>query len=141
MPAVPPLIDDILEQAFNQGNLAVVDDLVLVDSPVHMQGWGMPANRLGLKQLIAVLRTAFPDLHCTVEEAIEQEDKTAAMLTLKGTYSGSFLGNMPSGRLVNVQGFIFTRSAGRRITEGWLLIDQMSLLQQIGIVPPPHGKI
>jgi predicted ester cyclase len=134
------LIRDIFEQAFNQGNLAIVDELVSVDSTPHLPGWGMPANRLGLKQMIANLRVAFPDLYCTVDDEVEARNKAAALWTLRGTHKASFFGNLPTGRRVEVQGFFFARKANGRITEGWILIDQMSMLQQIGVVPPPRGN-
>jgi len=131
----------LFEQAFNQGNLSIVDELVSVDSPTHIPGWGMPANRLGLKQMIASLRAAFPDLHCTVNDEIEKETKAAVLWTMCGIHKGPFFGNLPTGRRVEVQGFIFAHIIDKRIAEGWLLIDQMSILQLIGVVPPPRSYL
>jgi len=134
------LVRDLFNWAFNQGNLDIVDQLVSVDSAAHIPGWGMPANKLGLKQMIANLRAAFPDLYCTVDNEIEGESKSAALWTLRATHKGSFLGNQASGRLVEVQGFIFARFEEGQIAEYWILIDQMSMLQQLGVVPPPRGN-
>ena len=88
--------------------------------------------------MIANIRAAFPDLHCTVVDEIEGESKSAAIWTLRGTHKGSFFGNSPTGRRVEVQGFIFAYTKNTQITESWLLIDQMNILQQIGVVPPPR---
>jgi predicted ester cyclase len=140
MPAASSIVRQLVEQAFNLGNLAVVDELVLLDAASHTPGWGLPANRLGLKQLIANLRAAFPDLHCTVADDIGRETRSAALWMLRGTHQGPFLGNMPSGRRVEVLGFVFAHIKNGRISEGWLLIDQISMLQQIGAVPPPSGN-
>lgn len=141
MPISSSLIYNIFDQALNQGNLAIVDELIAVDAIAHIPGWGTPANRLGVKQMIANLRAAFPDLHCTVDNEIEAESKSAALLTLRGTHQGPLFGNLPTGRRVEVQGVIFARTADGQIIENWLLIDQMSMLQQMGIVPPPRGNI
>ena len=100
----------------------------------------MPASRLGLKQLIAAYRTGFPDLHCTIEDEIYQGDRLAALWAIRGTHNGLFLGNPPTGRLVEVQGIIFARTKKGQIIEDWTLIDQMGILQQLGVVPPPRGK-
>lgn len=139
MPTISSLFRAIFGQVFSEGNLAVLDELVAVDSRNHIPGWGMPANRLGLKQMIAHLRIAFPDLHCWVEDEIQQGAKRAALWTMRGAHKGMFLGNSPTGRPVTTQGFIFIRLEGGQIVENWILIDQMSLLQQLGIVPPPRG--
>ena len=36
-----------------------------------------------------------------------------------------------------VQGMIFAHIENGRIVEHWMLLDQMSMLQQLGIIPPP----
>ena len=137
MPTNSSLVRDIFDQAIHQGKLAIVDELVSVDATIHIPGWGIPANRLGFKQMVANLRAAFPNLRCTVNGEIVVERKLAAIWTLRGTHKGLFLGNMPTGRSVEVQGFIFAHTKHGQITESWLLIDQMSMLQQIGVIPPP----
>jgi predicted ester cyclase len=132
----PGLISVMFEKGFNQGNLTVVEDLLATDSITHLPAWGLPQNRLGLKQLIASLRDAFPDLHCIVEDEIHQGDKSAALCVMRGTHQRSFFGHSPTGRRIEVQGIIFTRSENDLIVENWILVDQMGILQQLGIVPP-----
>jgi steroid delta-isomerase-like uncharacterized protein len=139
MPAVrtDSLIRRIFENAYNQGTFAVVDELVAPGGVTHSLAWGMPNTREGLKQLIAMLRSAFPDLHCTVEDEISAGEKVAAHWTMRGTHRGPFLGNPPTNRPIVVQGISFARTENGQIAEDWTLIDQMSILQQLGIVPPP----
>jgi steroid delta-isomerase-like uncharacterized protein len=141
VPATLSLVRRIFELAFNQGFLAIVDELLAPESSTHIPAWGMPANRLGLKLFIASLRAAFPDLHCTIEDEILKANKLAAHWTMQGTHRGAFLGNQPSGKPVKVQGTIFTRIENSQIVESWILIDQMSMLRQLGIVPPSRGSI
>jgi hypothetical protein len=102
MPADQPdsLIRGLIDIAFNLGNFSAIEELFAPESITHIPAWGMPNNRLGLKQLIAGFRTAFPDLHCTVEDEIYTEDKVAAHWTLRGTHQGLFFGNQPTGRPV-----------------------------------------
>ena len=140
MPSASSPLRALFGQAFNQGNLAMVDELVSVDSSTHIPGWGMPANRLGLKQMITTLRSGFPNLHCTVEDQIVGGDKFAALLLMRGTHMGSFYGSQPTGRLVEVQGFFFARIANEKIIEEWIMVDLMGILQQLGIIPPPRGN-
>jgi len=128
----------IFEEAFNQGNLDVVDEVLTHDHFTHNIFGGGPNGPQGLKCLIAMFRTAFPDLHCTLEDEIRQGDQLAAHWTMRGTHNGLFLGNPPTGRLVEVQGIIFASTVDGRIVEDWTLIDQMGILQQLGIVPPPR---
>lgn len=140
MPATPSHVRQIFELAFNQGDLAVVDALLSPESITHIPAWGMPASRTGLKLFVSSLRTAFPDLQCTVEDEILEAGRLAAHWTLRGTHKGLFLGNPPTGRPVEVLGIIFARTANGRIVEDWILVDQMGILQQLGIVPPPSSR-
>jgi len=96
----------------------------------------MPANRMGLKQWIAAFRTAFPDLNCIVEDEISQGDKLAAHWTMRGTHKGLFLGNSPTNKPIVVQGLIYARIENGQVIENWTMIDQMGVLQQLGLVPP-----
>lgn len=137
MQTAPSPIHRLFDCAFNQGEPAVVDEVVTADAIIHTSNWGLPNNRTGLKQLILAFRTAFPDLHCTVQEEIAQSDRTAVHWTMRGTHKGAFMGNPPTHRPIMVQGIMMVRMVDGRIVENWLLVDQMSILQQLGIIPPP----
>ena len=128
----------MFDKAFNQGTFAIVDELFAPNSVTHSVTWGVPKNREGFKQLIAMFRSAFPDLHCTVEDEIGEGDKLAAHWTMRGTHKGPFLGNPPTNRPIVVQGISFARTENGRIVEDWTLVDQMSILQQLGLIPPPR---
>lgn len=133
------LIRRIFEEAFNQGHLAVVDELLSSGHLAHNAFGGAPNGPQGLKWLIAMFRNAFPDLQCSVEDEISVGDQFAAHWTMRGTHKGSFLGNPPTGRRVEVQGIIFARTANGRMVEDWTLVDQLGILQQLGLVPPSAG--
>jgi steroid delta-isomerase-like uncharacterized protein len=126
----------IFIEAFNQGNLAVVDEVITSNHIAHNAFTGAPHGPQGLKMLIAIFRTAFPDLLCTVEDEIIEGDKFAVRWSIRGTHRGMFLGNPPTGKQIDVLGIIFGRTENGRIIEDWILTDQLGILQQLGIVPP-----
>jgi len=133
------IIRRVLDEAFNQGNLTIVDELVAPDSISHHSSLGTPANRTGLKHLIAMFRTAFPDLSCKVEDEITQDNKVAAHWTMRGTHKGRFLGNPPTNKPILVQGLIYARIEKHQVVENWILVDEMGMLQQLGLVPSPRS--
>lgn len=130
------LLQRIFTQVCKQGDLATVNELIAAEDSTRHAGGNEPACRMGLRQLIAAFRIAFPDLHCTVEDEISMGDKVAAHWTMRGTHQGPFLGNRPTGRPIVAQGLIFARMDNGRIAEEWTLVDQMGILQQLGLVPP-----
>lgn len=137
MPTSPSIIQLIFEKAFNEGDLTVIDEFLSPNHLAHSTFGGAPKGPQGLKWLIVMFRTAFSDLHCRVEDEISESNKHAAHWTMHGTHTGLFLGNPPTSRQVDVQGMIFARIENGRIVEDWFLIDQLSILQQLGLVPPP----
>jgi steroid delta-isomerase-like uncharacterized protein len=130
------LFGQIFEEAFNQGNLALVEELLSSDHLAHCAFSGAPNGPQGLKLLIVMFRTAFPDLHCVVEDEIREGDKFSARWTLRGTQQGPFMGNPPTGKQVSVPGLIYGRTVDGKVVEDWTLIDQMKILVQLGLVPP-----
>ena len=87
------------EEVFNQGNLALVDELVAPDFLNHEVPPGM--NNRGpdsTRQVVRMLQTAFPDLHVTIEELVAEGDTVAGRVTMSGTHLGPFQGIAPTGR-------------------------------------------
>jgi len=70
------------EEVWNNGNLAVVDELIATDFDGHPLT-GEPDFGRGLagqKQLVGMYRTAFPDLHMTIEDLTAEGDRIAVRL-------------------------------------------------------------
>src|SRR5215469_5743106 len=85
------------EEVFNQGNLALVDELVAPDYlnhevPPDMKSRGPDSTR----QVVRMLRTAFPDLHVTIEDLVAEGDTVAGRVTMRGTHLGPFQGRAPT---------------------------------------------
>jgi steroid delta-isomerase-like uncharacterized protein len=130
----------VLDEAFNQGNLAVIDEVFTPNHFTHTASPGIQNNNEGLKQLVTLFRTAFPDLNCTVEDEINADGKVAAHWTMSGTHKGPLMGTPPTGKSFSIQGLLFARIENGKIAEDWTLTDQMGMLQQLGLVPPPTGQ-
>jgi predicted ester cyclase len=126
----------IFEEAFNLGNLAVIDELASPDLFSHNNLAGTPNGPHGLKLMVSIFRTAFPDLKCVVDDEIVAGDRFAARWSIRGTHLGMFLGSPPTGKRVDALGIIIGRIEDGRIIEDWTLTDQLGILQQLGVVPP-----
>jgi steroid delta-isomerase-like uncharacterized protein len=128
------LVRRFYEDAFNQRNLALVDELcstthVFHNPPTTLHG------REEFKQLLSVYLTAFPDARFTVEDEIAEGEKVTSRYTFRGTHQGELMGIPPTGKQVTVTGIIINRIAGGQSVEGWLNFDALGLLQQLGALP------
>ena len=126
------------EEMFNQGNLANVDELIALDCINHEVPPGM--NNRGpesARQVVLMLRTAFPDLHFTIEELVAEDDTVAGRVTMSGTHLGSFLGMSPTGRSVRQAQVHFVRFRDGKGVEHRAVRDDLGMMQQLGVIPVP----
>jgi steroid delta-isomerase-like uncharacterized protein len=126
------VIDRINDEAFNSGDVAVLDELVAENFVEHDPMPGMAPDREGFKAMIRGLREAFPDFHTEVEDQIVAGDKVVERWSCTGTQEGEFMGLPPTNRHVEIHGMDISRLADGRLVEHWTQVDMMSMLQQLG---------
>jgi steroid delta-isomerase-like uncharacterized protein len=90
-----------------------------------------------LKGAVQLFRTAFPDLHFTIEDEIAEGDTVVSRWTARGTHRGEFMGTPPTGRTIAVTGMDILHFVDGRIRENWAAFDALGLLQQLGAIPAP----
>jgi steroid delta-isomerase-like uncharacterized protein len=126
----------LLEEAFNAGNIDVVDELVTTDVVNHDAA--LPEAMIGpdaAKASIRGYRTAFPDLRITIEEQIADDQGVATRWSAKGTQEGELMGMPATGKQATVTGITIDRIVDGRIAESWTNWDTLGMLQQLGVVP------
>jgi steroid delta-isomerase-like uncharacterized protein len=127
-----------LEEAFNEGNLGVVDEIVASDYVLHDPA--LPEEIRGpegVKGFVQMYRSAYPDIVITVEDQIAEGDDMVTRWTGRGTHQGELLGVPPSGNRVEVAGITIDRISGGKFAESWTTYDALGMMQQIGAIPPP----
>ncbi|MGH7449900.1 MAG: ester cyclase [bacterium] len=126
------------DEVMNKGNMKVIDELV-ADSFVehYTPNPKTPANKAGLTQTMTMFRTAFPDLQVTVEDIIAKGDKVWAYTTMRGTNKGEFMGMPATGKKIEVKGVDIVRFANGKAIEHWGLNDDLTMMQQLGMIPMP----
>ena len=88
------------------------------------------------RRFIAMFKTAFPDMSATVEDVVAEGDKVVTRVTLRGTHQGEVEEfGPPTGRRGEAQGITIHRLEDGKIVEEWNSYDNLSLMQQLGLVP------
>lgn len=126
----------LMEEAFNAGNMNVVDELVAAGYVNHDAA--APETTVGpeaAKASVAGYRAAFPDLRITVEDQIADDDRVATRWSATGTHRGELMGMTPTGKQSTVTGITIDRIVDGRIAESWTNWDTLGMLQQLGVVP------
>lgn len=127
-------------EAWNNQNVAVVDDLFVADYVIHQGGQSLPIGREMLKEGILTIRRAFPDFRMRIDHLLAEDDRVTALLTNEGTHRGDL--SLPDlGRTLPATGrrVLFTeaalfRFAAGRIAEAWYVSDRLAMLRDLGAV-------
>jgi steroid delta-isomerase-like uncharacterized protein len=124
------------EEAFNRGDLDACTALCAPDLTYYQPG-SPPMDIQAYHGLGAMFRAAFPNGAETVEEQIGEGDRVATRTTYRGTHQGELMGIPATGKEVAVTATIIDRVMNGKIRERRVLFDQLSMLQQLGVIPLP----
>ncbi|HEY5866989.1 MAG TPA: ester cyclase [Candidatus Tectomicrobia bacterium] len=139
----------LFEEAFNKGDLSVVDEIFAPDVVGQAADAGTTQGSQRRKATITEDRTLFPDLHFTVEDQLADGDKVLTRWVARGTHKGQasqphgigrvdlIRGMPPTNKQVTFAGMDIHRIQDGKIVETWRCWDRLGLLQQLGAVPPP----
>lgn len=125
----------VFEEVWNKGNLELIPELVAPDY-VHRATQAEFKGHEGYKQMVTMVRNAFPDLHYTVEDVVGEGDKLAARLSWTGTFKGKFQDIEPTGKQVNMTQALFNRYVDGKCVEAIPFRDSLIFYQQVGVSPP-----
>lgn len=128
-----------IQEVINQGRLEAADELVQEDFVELDPLPGQRQGREGLKEVIAGLRAAFPDIHWVADETVAADEKVVTRFTWTGTHRGDFLGIPATGRRVAVKGVVIDRLHAGKMADSRILMDTLGLMQQLGVFPSPAG--
>jgi steroid delta-isomerase-like uncharacterized protein len=127
------------EEIWNKGRLDRIGDFLAEDVVEHgaQQIPGL-TRRDSIKTVIGGLRQAMPDVHFTTLDVVAEGDKVVMKWSMKATHQGEIMGAQGTGKPINHAGATFYRIANDKIVEIEGFADNLSLMQQLGLIPAPQ---
>ena len=124
---------------WEEGNIGLVDELLAPDYINHTPASpDQPTGPEGVKGVVAMFRSAIPDLRIVVEGMIAEGDKVAVRYTLEGTHEGELFGVPPTGQRLSIKSIAVERVSDGKIREHWRVTDSLDMMQQLGVIPAPE---
>ena len=111
-------------------------ELMAPDFVAHVPGG--PKNREGFMQHMNFFNMAFSNMQWTISDLITDGEKVVVRTTYRANHSGDFMGLPPTGKQIEIEAYIVERLKDGKSVEHWSLFDQLTMLQQLGLVPPPQ---
>ena len=140
MGADPSEVDlRIPNEIMNQGKVEVIDEIMSRDMLEHMPQLPGFEGIDGLKRFVIAFRQAFPDLHYDIEFHTSAGDIVTTVATGSGTMKGDFMGMPASGKRAEWREIHVARVRDGMVVEHWGVVDQLTMLRQLGFAPIPEG--
>jgi steroid delta-isomerase-like uncharacterized protein len=126
-----------IEECWNKGDKAAMRDVIAEECRYHDPAF--PGVQ-SLPEHIDSCRSAFPDLHFTIEDMISERNEVVVHWTVRGTHKGPFLGIQPTNRSCAVSGTSISRIEGGKFVEHWADWNVMTLMEQLGVAAAPKAE-
>jgi steroid delta-isomerase-like uncharacterized protein len=129
------LVRRMNEEVWNKGNLDIINELYAPNFVWHFLPTGSKTIGLdSLREHIRTHREAFPDWKEKIKLIVAERDLVVIHFVSTGTNEGSFLGNPPTGKSIQINEISIFRILDGKIAEQWLIPDLLSLNQQLGFI-------
>jgi len=119
------------DEVWNKGNWSIVPEVV---SPDYQHGNYKGPE--GWKQLVSSMRTAFPDLHDSIDQVIGEGDWLAYRVSNTGTFKAKYGDMEPTGKKLKMTQILFSQFKDSKLVATVALSDTLALYQSLGIAPP-----
>jgi steroid delta-isomerase-like uncharacterized protein len=129
------VIRRFVEQVQNKKDFTVYDELTDPEFVNLSAPPGVPADSEGGRMWLSTFADAYPDAEFRIDDMIAEGDRVVTRKTFSGTHTGDFGGIPATGKRVTLQYVDIMCVREGKIVEHWLSMDQLSWLQQLGIVP------
>jgi predicted ester cyclase len=88
-----------------------------------------------VKRLFGEFYSAFPDWREEIVELVAEGNTIAGRLRCSGTHQGEFLGELPTGKRMEVDEVFFFRVEDGKFVYFWGLEDSLNRMRQLGLIP------
>jgi steroid delta-isomerase-like uncharacterized protein len=118
-------------QVYNDHNTSSWEQVMAPSYVGHVNGQTIPSREVG-KGFVTALLSAFPDIHYSIEDALEVGDRAAVRWSATATHTGNFFGLAPTQKKVSLIGITLFRVENGQVAELWDVWDEAGLMKQLG---------
>ena len=130
-----------IHDGYNAGNIDVLRESVTEDVVMYGQP-GVEGPLQGREEYLewaTEISKALPDQQIEIHEVVSEGDFVAARVTLTATQDGPLGDIPPTGESFEVDALALIRTDDGRIAEKWFRVDELGMMQQLGVIEQPGG--
>jgi steroid delta-isomerase-like uncharacterized protein len=127
---------EFIDKVFNNGDTAFAAQHTAANFVDHNPSPGQGPGVEGFIKGVTEFRSAFPDLHMTVDDMMAKGDKVIIRSTMTGTNKGAMMGTPATNKPIKVEAIDIVTIVDGKQTEHWGQFDGMAMMTQMGMMPP-----
>ncbi len=133
------VVQEFHQRVLTEKNLDAAEELLSADYVEHNPAFpeGMLHGRDNLIKFWEELFEAFPDLWIDEEDVLVEGETVVTRHVGRGTHEGTFMELEATGNEFAIEGIDIFRIDDGKIAEGWISLDMMGMMQQLGAMPEP----
>lgn len=129
------------DSVMNAHNVNAVGNYCTADFEDHNPDPGMNGKGMdNLKKELSAWFTSMPDVHFTIDKMSADGNLVWVMYHVSGTMKGDMGPMKATNKSMNVGGMDLIQIKDGKATDRWGYEDQMAMMQQLGMMPPPPGE-
>ncbi len=127
-------------EAIARGDTQTLLGLFAPDYVAHFPGILAPLDAENFNGIVDDFAAGFSDSRFDFDDEFTAGDQVVTRWTYRAVHNSEFQGIPPTGKQVAMTGITILRLTDGEIVENTVNMDQLGLLQQLGVVPPPSGQ-
>ena len=128
----------IIDTMFNQGDYDAGEALIADDFVEHEElPPGVPPGKAAPRGMVTMMRAAFPDIHVTIEDMLQDGDKVVVRSRFSGTHEGEFMGIPATGNKFDIAVIDIVEFRDGKAVAHWGVMDNAAMMEQLGVAGPP----
>ncbi len=128
-------------EALNAGDVEQFIDCFAPNYVHHDPSSPDITDRETLRAFVEAQGSVFPDRCFTIEDLVSEGDKVTKRWSCTGTHKGEMAGIPPTNNQVTVHATSIYRIENGKFVEGWFLLDNLGVMQQIGAIPAAQEQV
>ncbi len=117
-----------------------VSEFLTEDALVYVVGTDVEYSKEAIMEFVRTVYAGFPDFTHVIDEIYAEGNLVAVRLTYHGTHQGDYGGLPATGNTVTYGGAAFFTVLDGQLKEVWIVEDNLSLMQQIGMELVPNAN-
>ncbi|HEV2120432.1 MAG TPA: ester cyclase [Candidatus Bathyarchaeia archaeon] len=122
------LVRRFYEEIINETRFDKLDEILTTDMILHDPL--LPTSEVhgmeSFKNTLEVFRLAFPDLHITIEDQMQEDERVVTRFAIQGTHGGDLMGIPATGRKFKISGISIIRFSHGKAVEEWIEEDGLA---------------